>query len=258
MLLQSFKVQRRVISALVYRLMKSEHGTTGLGYLSAFLKPIGQILFLSAIFSFMSRNLPLGDNYTVFLASGVIPFHLCMTLVNKIMAINKFGKPLMSHPMITPLDISFAVLLMESGILLIVTILIFLAMGLLNLWNYKIDSLLTILTTALFAIGIGYGVGLVNLAISIKIPTFPKVWQLMSMPLFIISGIFYTTERLPDVALEYLYYNPLLHITDSMRSGVYRNWEGSFNDFGYLTSFLIISVSIGLLLQRITEKKVRE
>jgi capsular polysaccharide transport system permease protein len=238
--------------------MKSEHGTTRLGYLSAFLKPIGQILFLSAIFTFMSRNLPLGDNYTIFIASGVIPFHLCMTLINRVMSIDKFGKTLINHPMITPLDISIAVLLVESGILLIVSVLIFLTMGLLELWNYKIHSLLTILSTAMFAIGIGYGVGLVNLAINIKMPTYQKIWQLMSMPMFIMSGAFYTTERLPDSALEYLYYNPLLHITDSMRAGFYRSWEGDFSNYLYLTTFMVTSIASGLLLQRITERQVRE
>lgn len=237
--------------------MKTEHGTTGLGYLSALIKPIAQILFLSAIFTLMSRNLPLGNNYTIFLASGVIPFHLCMTLVSRIMSIDKFGKQLIMHPMITPLDISFAVLIMESGVLLLVSAIIFLTMGLVGLWNYDIDSLFIILITALYAIGIGYGVGLMLLSISIRLPTFPKLWQIISMPLFIVSGIFYTTDRLPEAVLKYLYYNPLLHITDSMRSGFYRNWDGDFTSYTYLSTFFIVTLSCGLLLQRITEKKLR-
>lgn len=258
MIAKSLSVQTRVVGALVFRLMKSEHGTTGLGYLSAFLKPIGQILMLSTIFGFMSRNLPLGDNYIIFLASGVIPYHLCVTIINKVMGISQSGKPLFGHPMITPLDLSIAVLILESGILLIVSAVILISVGLLGLWNYEIDSLLTILMTIVTAIGIGYGVGLINLSISIKLPSYTKIWQLLSMPLFIISGIFFTSEGLPDAILEYLYYNPLFHITDSMRSGIYRSWNSDFADSTYMLNFVLISVFLGLLFQRLTDKKVRE
>jgi capsular polysaccharide transport system permease protein len=257
MLLKSLLVQKRIIGAIVYRLVKSEHGTTGLGYLSAFLKPLGQIIFFSMIFTFMSRNLPLGDNHTIFLASGIIPLHLCLTVINRIMSVDILGKPLLKHPMISPIDISIAVLLMESGILIIVSLLVFLSVGLIGLWDFRIDSLLIIITTALFAIAIGFGVGLINLSIKIRIPTYPKIWQLMSMPLFIISGVFYTTDRLPEAVLEYLYYNPLLHITDSMRSGIYRSWDGDFSSYTYLTTFMVITIFLGLLFQRITDKLIR-
>lgn len=258
MLFQAVRIKKRIIQALVFRIIKAEYGTTGISYLSALIKPLLQIVFMSAIFTLMSRNLPLGNNYTIFIASGVIPLHLCLTLANRIMSIAIFGKPLIKHPMVTPLDISFAALIVESGVLLIVSILVFLTVGLLGFWDYKVDSLLIILTTALFSIGIGFGVGLINLAMSLKIQAYPKIWQVLSMPLFIASGVFYISERIPPQALEYLYYNPLLHITDSMRSGLYRTWDSSFTDYSYVTGFMFTSIALGLFLQRITENKIRD
>ncbi len=257
-IIKALQVKSRVIGALVYRSLLSEHGTTRLGYIAAIFKALGKVIMLSTIFMLISRNVPVGDNLIIFLASGILPFSMCIDLVNKIMTMNKSGRMLMTHPLITPLDIAISILILQSAITLIASIILLLGAGLLGLWDYKIASLLGILLTSITAILLGFGVGLMNVSIVVRVPSYEKIWQLLSMPLFILSGIFYVSDMLPREALDVLKYNPLMHITESMRDSFYRGWNSSFVNQQYLLFFTTVTIFLGLFLEKTTQKRVRE
>jgi len=183
---------------------------------------------------------------------------MCIELVTALMKMNKSGRVLMSHPIITPMDVAISILILQSSITLVSAVILLAGTGLLGMWDYQISSLLGILTTCIIAILLGFGIGLMNASIILKAPSYEKIWQLLSLPLFLLSGVFYVADLLPQEALDFLKYNPLLHITESMRDSFYRSWESSFVNYGYLVSFTTVTLFIGLFLQRTTHKRVRE
>lgn len=254
----AISVKSRIINALFIQTLLSEHGKTKIGYLAAIVKPISQIIMLTTMFSILGRTPALGDNLVLFFATGIIPYNLSIGLANKMLQINKSSRVILSSTPATPFDISVAFLLSESLILLISATVILLGLGNLGYWDHQVDSLLGIMLTAIAAIALGYGVGLFNLSLSAIVPSYEKIWKILSMPLFLMSGVFFVADRnFPPVVIEILKYNPLLHITESMRDSFYRTWESTLFDLRYLLIFILCSSFLGLIMQKITQKRHR-
>ena len=66
----------RVLFALVVREMSTKFGRSWGGYFWAIAEPVGGILLLTAAFSLAFRKPPLGTDFALFYASGIIPFFL--------------------------------------------------------------------------------------------------------------------------------------------------------------------------------------
>ncbi len=70
-----------------------------------------------------------------------------------------------------------------------------------------------------------------SLPLAVVVTFVPDVGKLISQVLrilFYLSGIFYTTKRLPDVVVPWLKLNPAIHVVEGMRDvlmyGVWPNW----------------------------------
>lgn len=251
-------VKARVIHALFIHSLLAEHGKTKIGYLTAVIKPLGQIIMLTTMFTMLGRGAPIGDSFVLFLATGIIPYNLCIGLANKMMQINKSHRSILSSTPVTPFDVSVAFLLSETLILLLSAAIILLGLGNFGYWDHKIDSLLGILLTVLASVALGYGIGLFNVSMAVITPSYEKIWKILSMPLFIMSGIiFVVDQRFPAEVLAILKYNPLLHITEAMRDNFYESWEGTLFDISYVLWFIISALLLGLLMQKITQARVR-
>ena len=69
---------------------------------------------------------------------------------------------------------------------------------------------------------LGLGVGTLNCVIFGFWPTWRNIWNVLTKPLFIISGMFYTFESLPPQAQAVLWYNPLIHAVGLIRGRLLR------------------------------------
>ena len=66
----------RVLFALMVREMATKFGRSWGGYIWAIAEPLGGIMLLTVAFSFAFRKPPLGTNFALFYATGIIPFYL--------------------------------------------------------------------------------------------------------------------------------------------------------------------------------------
>lgn len=249
-------VKARIINALFIHALLAEHGKTKIGYLTAVIKPLGQVIMLTTIFSFLGRRASVGDNLLLFLTTGIMSYNLCIGLANKMMQINKSHKNILAGMPVTPLDISLAFLLSETLILILACIFILIGLGHFGYWDHKVDSILGILLSAIASVLLGYGIGLFNLSMSAIFLSYEKIWRILSMPLFMMSGIFFVADhRFPAEVISVLKYNPLLHLTESMRSSFYRTWDSTLFEIGYLLWFILAMLIVGLVMQKITQTK---
>lgn len=256
--LKAINVKARIINALFIHAIISEHGKNKIGYLTAIIKPLGQMIMFTVMFSLLARTAPIGDNFTLFIALGLIPYNLCIGLANKVLLINKSYRVILSGTPATPLDVAFAFLLSETLLLLISTSLILLGLGIFGYWDYKVDSILSILLTTIASITLGFGIGLINASLVSITPSYEKIWKILSMPLFMLSGIFFVADRrFPADVIAFLQYNPVLHIVESMRDSFYRSWESTLFDMDYLLWVIISTLAVGLLMQKITQTRAR-
>jgi len=260
--IQALKVQKRVITALLFREILAQYGATKVGYLWAIVLPMSQTLVLAAVFWSVGRLGVFGSDFgsiTIFIATGFLPLNIFTGLSKQIMQSNVANKALFGYPLVLPFDAMLARLILSSVTVLLSFIVTLLLLYQLNYWDPEIDSFLRIMGAIFICIILGFGMGLINSFLVMFFPSYPNVYSILTRPLMFISGVFFlASEQLPPSILQVLYYNPLLHCTEWMRSAFYSNWESKFIDYNYLIPFTTIILFLGLLTQRISQKNARE
>ena len=86
----------RAIVALMLREMATTYGRSPGGYIWAVLEPAAGIALLTAIFSLGFRSPPIGSNFPIFYATGLVPFLAFIDVTNKTAASVTFSKPLLA------------------------------------------------------------------------------------------------------------------------------------------------------------------
>ena len=81
-----------------------------------------------------------------------------------------------------------------------------------------------------------------------------RIWQIVTRPLFLISGIFFLVEDIPPDYRDYALWNPLLHLTALMRRGVYATYDAALASPVYVAAFGLTCLVLGLLALRLLGK----
>ena len=81
-------------------------------------------------------------------------------------------------------------------------------------------------------------------------PTWRHIWNVLTKPLFFISGMFYTFESLPEKAQAVLWYNPLIHGVGLMRGGLYLGLRSPLRQPGLRVGIALGSFVVGAYLLR--------
>ena len=207
--------------------MITRYGRSWVGYLWAVLEPVGIILVLSLAFSQVVKSPAIGDSFILFYATGYVPFHFFLeTAIN---TGNSLGvnRALLQLPKVTALDVLISRFILSVVTLVVVAVVIFgiILMLVSDEVRLGFDHLL-----AAFFAGtlLGLGVGSVNAVVFEFIPSWRQIWGIISRPLFLISGIFFTFEELPISIQTYLQWNPLIHVVGEARKGFYPGYDGGY------------------------------
>jgi capsular polysaccharide transport system permease protein len=241
--------QRRVLFALMLRNIRTKFFGSGLGYVVAVAWPLSHILILVAMFSYSGRLAPYGDSTALFVATGVLPFQTFSYLSRFMMLGIVRNRPLLAFPEVKILDILFASALLEimSACCVVITFLII-------AWCVGIDALPRDILQASFALGaamlLGLGCGILNGVIVLAAPGWFIGFTLAIISLWISSGILFVPDALPAVARDILAYNPILQAIEWMRSAYYEGYGAIVLDRTYALSFGVITLFLGLLLER--------
>jgi len=239
--------QLRVVCALLLREMR---GRSAFGYLWDVLGPVVHIVLLTIIFIFFDRRSnPLGQSLAQFLATGLIPYKMFTALSGRSHSVIKKNTTLFALPIVKPIDAIFAKLFLEIATSLTVGLIVFTGLVLLDLSPLPFEPLLV--AGGFFALALfGMGVGMINAVISWVIPAWEKVYGLMTMPLFFMSGIWYIPDLLPEWLRNIIVWNPVLHGIEWVRSGFYANYGERTLDCGYLLSCGLATLFFGLAAER--------
>ncbi len=240
----------RAIGALIIREMITRYGKSWGGYIWAVLEPIGIILILSLAFSQVIRAPALGSSFVLFYASGYIPFHFFLEVSGNTGNSINVNRQLLLLPSVTAIDAVIARFILSVLTLLVVSVVIF--TGILNFVDEQVRiSLDHILLSFASGAIVGLGVGTANVVVFEYVPVWRQLWGIISRPLFIISGVFFTYESLPRQLREILWWNPLVHVIGEARKGFYPTYDGSYVALWYpigLGLFLTI-VSAALIIR---------
>ncbi len=237
----------RSITALVLREMATTYGRSPGGYIWAILEPIGAIAILTLVFSLLLRSPSLGTNFPLFYATGFLPFALYTTLAAKISQSIRFSRPLLAYPSVTYMDAILARLLLT--LLTQVTVFYIIISGLHMIYDLRtVLDLPTILLSLAMATAMGFAVGVFNCFLTSVLPVWENIWQIINRPLFLLSGVFFLYEDLPGVGQDYLWYNPLIHVTGVMRAGFYPTYDATYVSLIYFFAIALGLSTLGLIL----------
>jgi len=242
-------VQGRVISALVLRETQVRFGKSQFGYLWAIVEPAAYVIVLSTIFQATGRAPALGSSMHQFFASGILPFFMYRNISSLLGQAFKSNKALLNFPIVKEFDTLVARLLLEVATSLMVMTFVFAFIH----WvlGASAPNNFTVMATALFALTLfGFGVGTINAVLTSIFDTWGNIYKLFTMPLFILSGIFYTLESLPVAVKTALAWNPIIHGVEMFRTGIYVGFRSSALDINYLLWCGLFTTIIGLLAER--------
>ncbi|MCG7495027.1 ABC transporter permease [Thalassobius sp. Cn5-15] len=239
----------RAVAALMLREMATRYGRASGGYVWAVLEPLGTIAMLAFGFSLVLATPPLGNSFILFFAAGFLPFNLSLGIATMVERMIHFSRPLLFYPAVTWLDAMLARVILNTLTALLVMVLLFTAILMLTDTTTVVQMGPIVLACAL-AVLLGSGVGLINCVIGGLFPTWERVWAILTRPLFLASGIFYTFESLPRQVQEILWWNPIVHIVSLMRTGFYPMYRASHVSLGYVVAVSLICLLLGLILMQ--------
>ena len=229
--------------------MSTRYGRTPGGYVWAVLEPLGAILILSIGFSLLLRSPSLGNSFILFYASGYLVLSLYQQVSLTVARSLFFSRSLLKYPSVTWCDAILARFLLNTLTNVMVCFVLLSAIILLIDTRIFFDVVPMVVAMSLSAL-LGLGVGTLNCVIFGLFPAWENFWNIATRPLFLASGIFYIYEDLPTLAQDILWWNPLMHLTGLMRTGLYVTYRPDYLSITYVLVFSMVPLTLGLLFLR--------
>lgn len=250
-------VTTRVVTALIMREMSGTYGRSVGGYFWAIAEPVLGIALLSALFSLGFRTPPIGTNFAIFYATGLLPFFMFLDISTKTAQSINYSRQLLGYRRVTFVDAILARAMLASLTQLMVGVIVFTGI----LLTYDTRTILIIPAAILsyaMAIAFAMSIGTMNAVIMAFFPVWQRVWGVITRPLVLVSGVIILPQNLPQPVRDYLWYNPLVHVTGEMRRAFYYSYKADYVSALYVFGVSIVIGSISLIFLRRYHRDILE
>lgn len=237
----------RAVAALVLREMATTYGRASGGYLWAIAEPVGGIALLAIIFSVGFRNPPIGTNFAIFYATGLVPFLYYTDLSAKLSQSIQFSRPLLTYPAVTFVDAILGRLVTNVVTQLLVAYIIF--AGIVLTMETRTDPQMVEIALAFaMATALATGIGVLNCFLFTAFPSWQKIWGILNRPMFIVSCVIFVFDTIPQPWRDWLWWNPVIHVVGQMRKAFYPSYSGDYVSPAYVFGVGLICTALGLAL----------
>ncbi len=214
-----WQIQRAVIFALLMREIKTRFGGHWTGVVWLIGSPLVQVFVLVLVNTYLRGRLSRGTyEFAIFLIVALMPYQMCTGLWSQLMSAVKSNLGLFNYRQVKPLDTIVARALLE----LVLDVLVFvIALMVLARFGFKPttpEHLAAYMGAWLLAFMLGSGIGLTLATVIGPLPRLGFAVQLLSLPLMFTSGVLFSVHGLPREIIEWLLYNPLLHVVELARA----------------------------------------
>ena len=210
-----------------------------------------------AINTAAQRTTPFGDSAALFFATGLLPFMAFNYMGRFTMLGVALNRPLLGYPIVKVADILLARALVEvlnAGVVIIVAMIILTAMGVDVIPPRPIDAMEALGACML----LGFAFGVVNGVIAALATFWITVYGLSQIVMWIMSGVMFVPDELPEVAQYWLSFNPVLIGVEWERSAFYDGYGANIIDKPYMISFALVALILGLILERLVRGRILE
>lgn len=251
----ALKIRKNVIGALILRDMRTRFGRSHLGYLIAIAWPLTHLITIVTIMSLANRLVPIGTEPAVFVSSGVLPYILCLYPARTMGLAIEMNRSLFLFPAVRPIDVILARGIIEFLTAAFIVIIFFL--GALAIGVNILPSNYNVWISAVsVTICLSVAMGLINTIIG----SIFKFWHILFLVLMFImyssSGAFILPSSLPKSTQEIMWYNPLFHCVEWIRSSYFEGYGDDTISRSYLIYIAVTLLAVGLLGERFARGKL--
>lgn len=214
---RSLTIMRAVVFALVLREVRGKFSANRLAAFWFIFEPVAHIAVMLFIFVVIrNRALP-GVEYAIFLVNGIVPFILFKNISLKGMEAANANRGLFAYRQIKPFDMVVARTIVEFSLMMCVFIVTL--FGLSWFFGYSVVINKPIEWVFVLAIGcaLSFGLALIFCALITIVPEATMVIRIAYMPLYFISGVIFPLWLVPTQFIDYLLWNPYVHIIELLR-----------------------------------------
>jgi len=251
----AFTVQCRVLHALILRELKSRYGNRRLGFVWALIEPLIFISIFVAGFQLLGRESQGGIPVPLFFVAGFSPFLMFRDVFGEVMQGAVGHQSLLMFPQVTRMDLLIAKVILTTLVSVVVFFILLIGLYFLG-FNFSVEDPMGVMIGFAMMVLLGFGLGLVLGAISIRYEFIQSIAQaLLSRPLFLTSGLFFSASMLPPIARDIVLYNPLMHCIELIRASMFENFESRYIDLNYVITFSLVLISFGIMLLMVFERQ---
>ena len=254
--LDGWTIQRNVISALVYRELKTRVSNVMFGVLGVFLEPLGVIAIFLLIFGVLrggrDEN---GLDLILFLSSGVVLYTMATDIALRSLKAMEANEALFFYRPVKPIDTVIARSLVEAGLYGVMLLVILFATFLFReKWILQDFALMVI--SYLSLVLNAFGLGLFLMVAGYRYPIVHQIVPWLTRPLWFLSGVVFSINTMPYWLKPLLSWNPIFQATELTRHSLSLDYiiDPQFISLSYLLSCAVVSCVIGLWVYRNNEK----
>lgn len=244
-----WRVQRRVIGALLLREVVTRYGRQNIGFLWLFVEPMLFTLVITALWT-ATRSVHGSDIPIVaFALTGYSSVVLWRSMPSRTIGALESNAPLLFHKQVKILDVYLARILLEivaaSTSFVVLGVLLW-AAG----WLEPPEDALKVLGGWLLLAWFGAGLAICVGALSESIDLISKLWPPMSYVVFPLSGAAFIVDALPESFRDIVLWLPMLHAVEFLREGYFGSLMRAHYNLEYLAIWNIALTFGALTLVR--------
>lgn len=246
---QGWRVQLRVVRALMIRELTTRFGRENIGFLWVMVEPILFAGLIGVVWTFMKGPVEHGISVVTFAVSGYIPLVLFRTSVNRSVGSFRINASLMYHRQIKLFDFILVRFLVEFIGHMMAYFFIALFLWSIGLFPEPYSIGWIILGWIYYSI-FTLAICTILAPLSELSEILEKIVPVSTYIMIPFSGTFYMVSWLTPDARAVLMFSPPVHAMEMMRLGIFGHSVWPYFNFLYPLAFSMIAFAIGLGLCR--------
>jgi capsular polysaccharide transport system permease protein len=250
----SLKIMLDTIFALMMRELKTRFGAKKLGYFWAIVEPAAQASIMALLFSLIGRSSLTGVPVALFMISGIMPFKFFSKLLPQLADSVQANKALFTYRQVSILDPLITRLIIEVITYIVAFCIILSVMAWIG-FDVEMQDFLAFLMINFLLISLGLGMGICLCVASAYWEDTTKVVNMIMLPMFMISGIFFTATMIPQKYHYLLDWNPIFHVIELVRQATFVSYTSPIGDWQYVAFCALVSNAAGLMLYQVSRQR---
>ena len=210
-----------------------------------FVEPAGQLSVLIIVFTFIGRSPAYGSSMALFLLTGIVMLNFY-----------QIGSGMVTQAMIqsnnklrlAPIGIFHNAI--ATSVFKLITAVGYTVLLLISVWYLQGIHVvpkhpLIVAEAFLWCTACCMGMGLLRAYVTKFLPLVERVYSTLSRGMIFISGVFFVPSFMPPQIRELLVYNPVLHVIELFRLGMYDQYPSILYSSNYLQLFALGSIALG-------------